>query len=185
MNLLEQAAEPAQLADCRGIGARHNGAIEGARPDELGDADAGACSDPTELLLLCRRDADVEAFREALADDFNTPRAMALLAELITEANREEVPDAPQAVKEMLDLLGLGSLAGGEVIELHIADAIAISDEIETSLNSPSPEALLAEREKARAERDFGRADEIRDKLAELGWEVRDSAEGAKLVPKG
>ena len=46
-------------------------------------------------------------------------------------------------------------------------------------------EELLAEREEARAAKDFGRADEIRDRLAELGWEVRDSAEGAKLVPKG
>ena len=43
----------------------------------------------------------------------------------------------------------------------------------------------MAEREEARAEKDFERADEIRDKLAELGWEVRDSANGARLVPKG
>ena len=39
-------------------------------------------------------------------------------------------------------------------------------------------ERLLAEREQARAERDFERADEIRDELAELGWEVRDTAGG-------
>jgi cysteinyl-tRNA synthetase len=45
-------------------------------------------------------------------------------------------------------------------------------------------EELLREREGARAAKDFARADEIRDRLAELGWEVRDSAEGAKLVPK-
>ena len=45
-------------------------------------------------------------------------------------------------------------------------------------------EKLLDEREEARAAKDFARADEIRDRLAELGWEVRDSAEGAKLVPK-
>ena len=43
-------------------------------------------------------------------------------------------------------------------------------------------EQLLAEREQARAERDFERADRIRDELAELGWEVRDTPEGAKLV---
>jgi cysteinyl-tRNA synthetase len=42
----------------------------------------------------------------------------------------------------------------------------------------------MEEREAARAEKDFERADEIRDELAELGWEVRDSADGAKLVPK-
>ena len=46
----------------------------------------------------------------------------------------------------------------------------------------PEAEKLLAEREQARADKDFARADEIRDELAELGWEVRDSAEGARLV---
>ena len=36
----------------------------------------------------------------------------------------------------------------------------------------------MPEREEARAAKDFERADEIRDELAELGWEVRDSADG-------
>jgi cysteinyl-tRNA synthetase len=42
-------------------------------------------------------------------------------------------------------------------------------------------EALLAEREQARTERDFERADALRDQLAELGWEIRDTPEGARL----
>ena len=42
----------------------------------------------------------------------------------------------------------------------------------------------MLEREEARAAKDFGRADEIRDRLAELGWEVRDSAEGPRLVSR-
>jgi cysteinyl-tRNA synthetase len=110
--------------------------------------------------------ARVEAFREALADDFNTPRAMAEVFELVGEANRGEVSGAPEAVREMLALVGLESLA--EVEQAGDAEA----------------EELLAEREEARAAKDFIRADEIRDRLAELGWEVRDSADGAKLVPK-
>jgi cysteinyl-tRNA synthetase len=109
----------------------------------------------------------LEAFREALADDFNTPRAMAELFELVGKANRGEAPGAAEAVLEMLTLLGLESVAEAE----QGADAEA--------------EGLLAEREQARAAKDFGRADEIRDRLAELGWEVRDGAEGARLVPKG
>jgi cysteinyl-tRNA synthetase len=64
----------------------------------------------------------------------------------------------------MLGLVGLESLAATE----------AVADQ--------EAEALLAEREEARAAKDFERADRIRDRLAELGWEVRDSAEGAKLV---
>ena len=107
-----------------------------------------------------------EAFYAALADDFNTPRAMAEVFELVGEANRGEVPGAAEAVYEMLEVLGLGSLAADE----DGADAEA--------------QELMAERERAREEKDFGRADEIRDKLAELGWEVRDSAEGPRLVSR-
>ncbi len=47
------------------------------------------------------------------------------------------------------------------------------------------PERLLAEREEARGAKDFERADAIRDELAEMGLEVRDSADGARLVPRG
>ena len=67
----------------------------------------------------------------------------------------------------MLDVLGLGALA-------------------ESGGQGPPPEAelLLAERNQARSDRDFTRADEIRDELAALGWEVRDTAEGARLVPR-
>jgi cysteinyl-tRNA synthetase len=108
----------------------------------------------------------IEAFRDGLADDFNTPRAMAEVFELVAEANRGDVPGAPETLLEMLELVGLGSLASLE----QGADVEA--------------ESLLAERQVARAAKDFGRADEIRDRLAELGWEVRDLAEGARLVPK-
>jgi cysteinyl-tRNA synthetase len=112
----------------------------------------------------------VEGFREALADDFNTPKAMAEVFELVAAANRDEVPgsEAALALAEMLGLVGLGSLAQ--------PDQGAEADE--------GAEMLLEERQKARAARDFARADEIRDRLAELGWEVRDSADGAKLVPR-
>jgi cysteinyl-tRNA synthetase len=108
----------------------------------------------------------LERFRDALADDFNTPRAMAEVFELVGEANRDEIPGAPEAVLEMLELVGLELLA-----------------EVERGGDAEA-EGMLAEREEARAARDFARADEIRERLAELGWEVRDSGEGAKLVPR-
>ncbi len=111
-------------------------------------------------------DSRLVTFRDALADDFNTPRAMAEIFELVGEANRGAVSGAAETVRGMLELVGLGSLA--EVEQAGDAEA----------------EQLLAEREQARAAKDFGRADEIRDRLAELGWEVRDGAEGAKLVPR-
>jgi cysteinyl-tRNA synthetase len=111
--------------------------------------------------------AAMEAFLAALADDFNTPRALAELSTLIGKSRQEAMSGAVAAVTEMLTLLGLESLAA--------ADAGA----------SAEAEELLAERETARAERDFARADEIRDRLGELGYEVRDEAGGARLVPRG
>ena len=45
----------------------------------------------------------------------------------------------------------------------------------------PEAERLLAEREEARAARDFERADRMRDELGALGYEVRDTPEGPKL----
>jgi cysteinyl-tRNA synthetase len=112
--------------------------------------------------------AHAEAFRDALADDFNTPRAMAEVFELVGEANRGEAdPGAAEAaVREMLALVGLESLAEAE--EGAGSDA----------------ERLLGEREAARAAKNFARADAIRDELAALGWEVRDSADGPRLVPR-
>jgi cysteinyl-tRNA synthetase len=91
---------------------------------------------------------------------------MAEAFELVGDANRGEMPGASEALREMLGLVGLGSLA-----------------EVEAGADDEA-EKLLAEREEARAQRDFERADEIRDELAVLGWEVRDSADGARLVPK-
>jgi len=51
---------------------------------------------------------------------------------------------------------------------------------------APPPDqavALLDERERARAERDFPTADRLRDELRELGWEVRDEPSGPELIP--
>jgi cysteinyl-tRNA synthetase len=112
----------------------------------------------------------LEAFKDALADDFNTPKALAQVFELVGDANRARIPraEATAALVEMLGLLGLESLAQPD-------EEAAVDTEAQT---------LLAEREEARAAKDFARADEIRDRLAAMGWEVRDSAGGAKLVPR-
>lgn len=109
----------------------------------------------------------LEAFKDALADDFNTPRAMAEAFELVGEANREDdLPGAATALAAMLDLVGLASVAEG-------------GDDAD-----PEAERLMQERQDARAAKDFARADEIRDELAAMGYEVRDSADGPRLVPK-
>jgi cysteinyl-tRNA synthetase len=115
-------------------------------------------------------DSRLEGFREALTDDFNTPRAMAEVFELVAEANRGDIPsaDAVPVLAEMLGLVGLSTLTQ--------PDEGAETDEAALD--------LMAAREQARDAKDFQRADEIRDRLAEMGWTVRDSADGPSLVPK-
>jgi cysteinyl-tRNA synthetase len=105
-----------------------------------------------------------DEFFAALADDFNTPRALAALFGLVAEGNRRKLAGARGALEEMLPMLGLEALLEPE----------ATAD--------PAAERLLAEREEARAGGDFERADRIRDELAAGGWEVRDSPDGARLV---
>ena len=78
-------------------------------------------------------------------------------------------PGAREALAEMLQLLGLESLARRRGRRRP----------------TPRPRRCWPSARGARAERDFERADEIRDELAELGWEVRDTPEGAKLVRRG
>ena len=110
----------------------------------------------------------VERFFDHLADDFNTAAARAELFAWVAEANRRL--DAgerlgPGRLGEMLYAFGIESLLAG--------DADQAPAEIEH---------LAAERQEARAARDFERADRLRDELAERGWEIRDTAEGPRLV---
>ncbi len=110
------------------------------------------------------------AFWDALADDFNTPGAWAALSAWTAGANRHL--DAGESfgagdLREMLWALGLENL-------LEAADHQAPAEALK----------LLDERQAARAAKDYARADEIRDELAAMGWEVRDSAEGPTLVPR-
>jgi cysteinyl-tRNA synthetase len=95
---------------------------------------------------------------------------MAEAFELVGDANRGEVARdaAGKALSQMLDLVGLSFLTQ--------PDEGAEVDEDATK--------LMLDREEARAAKDFARADALRDQLAEMGWTVRDSAEGPSLVPK-
>ena len=106
----------------------------------------------------------LERFLGALADDYNTPRAQAELFELIAEGNRRPVAGAVEALGQMLELLGLESLL-----------------EAEREVDEEA-ERLAAEREEARRQGDFERADRLRDDLADRGWEVRDTPHGPRLV---
>ena len=110
----------------------------------------------------------VETFFDALADDFNTPQARAVLFEWVAEANRRI--DAGEAV-------GPGP-ARRDALRARARDAARRR----RTRRPEELQRLAAERDEARAARDFERADQIRDQLAEAGWEIRDTPEGARLV---
>jgi cysteinyl-tRNA synthetase len=139
------------------------GASGGVSPEQQrgGSVETPPKSPPAERL---------ENFKDALADDFNTPRALAEMFELIGDANRGVVSgaEAKPVLAEMLELIGLSTLTQPD-------------EGAEADLRA---EELMAEREEARAAKEYERADAIRDRLAELGWEVRDSADGPRLVAK-
>jgi cysteinyl-tRNA synthetase len=135
----------------------------------------GAVERIRDFALRLSADGDVpseaadyeERFYAALADDFNTPAARAVLFDWITEANRridagERIAAGP--LPEMLRMLGLENLLEAD--------------------EKPDDEALklLEERESARQAKDFATADARRDDLAARGWIVRDTAEGPQLV---
>jgi cysteinyl-tRNA synthetase len=119
-------------------------------------------AEPAEL------DAIVERFFDHLADDFNTAAARAELFAWVAEANRRL--DAGER-------LAAGRL--GEMLHAFGLERLLAQPEEGAP---PEVEQLAAEREQARAERDFERADRLRDELAARGWEVRDTAEGPRLV---
>ena len=107
-----------------------------------------------------------ERFFAALADDFNTPNALAAVFEWVREANRADGTVGDADLREMLDVLALENLLDPE--EVH-----APSEVLE----------LVEQREAARAARDWPEADRIRDELRSRGWEVRDGPVGPELLP--
>ncbi|MEO6857215.1 MAG: cysteine--tRNA ligase [Solirubrobacteraceae bacterium] len=108
-----------------------------------------------------------ERFFASLAADFNTPRALAAAFDWVREANRRPAGTVgAEDLRAMLDVLGLANLL----------------DPDSTPPAPPEAVELLAQRQSARAERDFARADELRDRLHEMGWEVRDGPDGPELL---
>jgi cysteinyl-tRNA synthetase len=109
-----------------------------------------------------------ERFDAALAADFNTPRALAAVFDWVREANRQPAGSVgARDLRAMLDVFGLANLLQAP------------------STPPPPAEALsrLKERQRARAEKDFGRADELREALRQMGWDVRDGPDGPELLP--
>ena len=102
----------------------------------------------------------------------NLSEAIAALFELIRQANRalDENSIGKEGAEILMDGLGKFDMVLG-VIDVD-AEEDAIPDDVLT---------LVDQRQEARKNKDYERADAIRDELKALGWEVKDSPEGLKI----
>jgi cysteinyl-tRNA synthetase len=131
----------------------------------LKTGDLGAAKD-----IGTSKDMHIEKFSEALDDDLNISGALGHLFDVIRSSNKRMdqqnfFGDQATALfdwwKQINAVLGLDP------------DTLAISGEVQT---------LLDERAAVRAAKDWEMSDALRDKIAALGWQVKDTKDGQKLT---
>lgn len=111
----------------------------------------------------------VDKYEAAMDDDFNTADAISAVFELVKFANtsvgetstKAFVDDVKKTIEKLCDVLGIITEKKEELLDGEI-------------------EALIEERQQARKDKNFARADEIRDILAEKGILLKDTREGVK-----
>ena len=161
------------------LGSAHYRSVLDYRPSSLQEAATAierveAFLAATQDLLKSGREVP-QAFAEAMDDDVNIPRALAVLHEQTRAGNAalaagEDASEAANAVMAMAEVLGLAQLMsfnaeGSSGAEHEALDALI--------------QAVLAERADARAQKDWAKADAMRDLLASAGVQVKDGANGS------
>lgn len=134
--------------------------ISNAKADSLKD---------DEKDIIAELDGFVKKFDDAMDDDFNTADAVSAVFELVRYANtklsadnsREVLEAVLKTITELCDILGLIVNKEEEILDADI-------------------EALIEERQQARKDKNFARADEIRDELLAKGIVLKDTREGVK-----
>lgn len=113
--------------------------------------------------------AYIAKFDEAMDDDFNTADAISAIFELVKYINTESAKQLSKACLENLY----------EELKL-LCDICGLIIEKQEELLDEDIEKLIAERQAARKEKNFTRADEIRNELLEKGIVLEDTREGVK-----
>ena len=161
------------------LGSAHYRSILDYRPSSL--QEAATAIERVEAFLAATQDVlkpgrEVpEAFAEAMDDDVNIPRALAVLHEQTRAGNAalaagEDASEAANAVMAMAEVLGLARLMSFNAEGTSGAEHEALDALIQ---------AVLAERADARAQKDWAKADAMRDLLASAGVQVKDGANGS------
>jgi len=118
------------------------------------------------LLLKTEKD-----FEEAMDDDLNTPEALSVVFNLIKEINKIEKIDGKTA-RQVLNLINkFDAVLGLKLLEIEKGKT-EISEEIKK---------LTKERENYRKKGDWQKADEVRKKINDLGYQIEDTKEGPKI----
>ncbi len=115
-----------------------------------------------------------EDFKRALDDDLNVPKALAVIFGFVNkissvsdkEKSAAEIVKARKLLNEFSNVLGLG---------LQKIEKVSVPAEVKK---------LLGEREAAREAKDWQKADKIRKKIEDFGYEIEDTAEGQKIKKK-
>lgn len=141
------------------------------------------------LYTIKRDNADLEAapvenftehaFMQMLKDDLNTPKAFAVLHELTNQffkASDEEKPKLKGEIETICDFLNLVQLEPTEWFQGQVSEGDITAEEVE---------ALIEERKQAKKNKDFARADGIREELAERGVQIKDTREGTLWSREG
>ena len=105
----------------------------------------------------------LEEFKKAIENDLNIPKALQVLWSLVRD---EKAQGKYQTIKKMDEVLGLKLL------------------EKETIIVPAEVLELVEEREKARKEKNWKKADELRKKVNELGYQINDTENGAEVKKK-
>ena len=121
--------------------------------------------------LVAATGAADTAFTAAMSEDLNVSEALAAVFELVGAVNKA-APSAAAAA------LGLATFARFEDV-LGVFGGEPAADA--TGEAPPELLAMLGERAQAKADKDWGRADELRDQIAAAGWKIVDAAGGARL----
>lgn len=161
------------------LGSAHYRSILDYRPSSL--QEAATAIERVEAFLAATQDVlkpgrEVpEAFAEAMDDDVNIPRALAVLHEQTRAGNAalaagEDASETANAVMAMAEVLGLAQLMSFNAEGTSGAEHEALDALIQ---------AVLAERADARAQKDWAKADAMRDLLASAGVQVKDGANGS------
>ncbi len=161
--------------------------------ERLAQADALLAKTPRPNASAAVADQARADLREALQDDFNTPKVLAVLAEAVAALSG--------ALEKPKDPASLDVVAACRAVAREVADVLGIlqgdtaalaAEIVESARNRLFPpgseqlawvERLLAERGAARAAKEFGRADELRQELLRGGVEIRDTREGTVWRP--